>query len=234
MSLRFYLAMTEAEIRNATTLPRHLAYMACHFSPYGNGLVNIPERLPPNSLLIVNDRVPVLRHDPQQVAKQLLYAAQKLRAYGVLMDLQIPGNPHTAQIVKTVISTLPCPVGVSELYAEGLSCPIFSAPALGQPLAGYIKGKKGRPLWLETFQETTFLTISPTGCRATAGEKLSGKSFFDEALQCKYQFCVQKESALFALSRQEDDIAGYLRSAESLGIEVAVGLYQHFRNISHK
>lgn len=232
MSLHFYLAMTEAEIRNTSVLPRHLAYMACHFSPYGSGLVNIPDRLPPKSILIVNDRVPVLDHDPEQVAKQLKDAVQKLRAFGVLLDLQIPNNRRTAQIVKRVLDTLPCPVGVSEPYAAGLSCPIFGAPPIYQILCEYRGKKKDRPLWLETFQETALLSVTSSNCTVAPGETLSGECFFDEALQCRYQYRVENDHLTLHLSRQADDMPGYLRAAEAAGIEVAVGLYQQFRGIS--
>jgi hypothetical protein len=221
--------MTEAEIRSASVLPRNLAYMACHFSPYGTGLVNIPERLPPGSLLIVNDRVPVMEHDPQKVTKQLSDAVNRLRAFGVLMDLQIPDNPRTAQIVKCVTSALTCPVGVSEAYADKLTCPIFGAPPIYRALADY---KKSRPLWLDAFQETALLTVTSTGCTVSQGEVLSDESFFDETLQCKYQYTIQKNSALFCLSRQVEQMQGYLRHAEANGIEVAVGLYQQLRGIS--
>lgn len=232
MSLRFYLAMTEAEIRSSPVLPRHLAYMACHFSPYGNGLVNIPERLPPESLLIVNDRVPVLDHNPDKIAKQLLDAVRKLRVFGILLDFQIPGNPQTAQIVKKVTETLTCPVCVSEQYSCGLSCPILCAPPVYQSLKDYISSKKSRPVWLETFQETALLTVTSDGCETAPGENIPGKYFFDETLQCKYQFTLQKDSVCFTLCRQAEDIPRYLHYAESLGIEVAVGLYQQFRGMS--
>jgi len=232
MSLRFYLAMTEAEIRSAPALPRNLAYMACHFSPYGTGLVNIPERLPPNSILVVNDRVPVLRHDPEQIAKQLADAVRKLRVFGVLMDLQIPDNPRTAKIVQKVTTALNCPVGVSESYATAQAGPIFGAPPIYRSLKEYVYSKKDRPLWLEAFQETALLTLTSAGCTASIGEALSGESFFDEALQCRYQFTVKQDRALFSLSRQAEEVASYLRLAESLGIEVAVGLYQQFRGIA--
>ncbi len=232
MSLRLYLAMTEAEIRRAPVLPRNLAYMACHFSPYGTGLVNIPERLPQGSILIVNDRVPVLAHDPEQVAKQLSDAVRRLRAFGVLMDLQIPDNPRTAQIVKSVTASLPCPVGVSEPYAADLTCPIFGAPPIYSPLTEYAQSKGNRPLWLEAFQETAFLAVTASGCAITQDEKFSGKSFVDETLQCKYQYSIQKDRALFHLSRQPEDIPGYLRKAEALGTEIAIGLYQQLGKIS--
>lgn len=232
MSLRLYLAMTEAEIRRATVLPRNLAYMACHFSPYGTGLVNIPKWLPPGSILIVNDRVPVLEHDPEQIAKQLSDAVHKLRAFGVLMDLQIPDNPRTAQIVKSVTSSLPCPVGVSEPYAADLACPVFGAPPVYSPLTEYAQSKGNRPLWLEAFQETAFLAVTASGCTVSQEETLSGESFFDDMLQCEYQYSIQKDRALFYLSRKPSDIPGYLRKAEALGIEIAIGLYQQLGKMS--
>ena len=99
MSLSCYLAMTEAEIRAAATLPDHLAFMACHFSPYGIGLVNIPQRLPRGSILIVNDRVPVLHHDPQVVLRQLQEVGRQLSLRGILLDFEIPNCQKEREIV---------------------------------------------------------------------------------------------------------------------------------------
>lgn len=231
MSLRLYLAMTETEIRRASVLPRHLAYMACHFSPYGTGLVNIPQRLPPGSILIVNDRVPVMMHDPAQIAKQLFDAVHRLQAFGVLMDLQIPNNSRTAQIVKSVCNALPCPVGVSESYAADLPCSVFGAPPIYSPLETYIQNTKSRPLWLEAFQETAFLAITDSGCKTVQEETFTGTSFRDDVLHCNYQYKIQKDRVLFHFSRQTENIPGYLHDANRLGVEVAVGLYQQLKNL---
>lgn len=231
MSLRFYLAMTEAEIRSATSLPRHLAYMACHFSPYGIGLTNIPKQLPPGSILIVNDRVPVLHHDPQFILRQLTSAVQKLSVFGILLDFQIRGVPLTAQIVKTLADSLPCPVAVSSAYGETLSCPIFSAPQLHQRFCDFEPIKKNRPLWLDTYQETALYEVTPDGCTIGKSTGVSGNCFFDEALQCRYTFSLKKDSAIFTLSRQAGEMAGYLRAAEQAGVSVAVGLYQQFSHM---
>ena len=231
MSLRFYLAMTEAEIRSAPSLPRHLAYMACHFSPYGAGLTNIPQRLPKESLLIVNDRVPVFHHDPQLILRQLTAAVQRLNAFGVLLDFQIGNVPLTSQIVKALIDGLPCPVAVSPAYAEALSCPLFSAPALHQRFCDFAPIKKGRSLWLDTYQETTKYKITATGCTTENSACTSGNRFFDDTLQCSYQLSIGKDSATFTLSRQAEEIPKYLRAAEKAGISVAVGLYQQFSHV---
>lgn len=232
MPLHFYLAMTEAEIRNASILPPHIAYMACHFSPYGTGLVNIPERLPKGSILIVNDRVPVTHHNPEQIAKQLYKAVDRLKAYGVLMDLQLSGNPKTAQIVEKVTHTLPCPVAVSEPYAKGHSCPIFGAPAIYQPLEDYIKSKIGRPLWLETFEETTILKVTTNGCKPEQSHEHTTGNYYDDTLQCRYAFHIEKDCVRFTLSRRTEEAKAYLQTAQSLGIDIAIGLYQEFYNIT--
>ena len=66
-----YLAMTPAEFNSVSQPPPDFAYMACHFSPYGTGLGNLPTVLPPESLLILNDRTPIHGHDPQRIFDQL-------------------------------------------------------------------------------------------------------------------------------------------------------------------
>ena len=231
MSLRFYLAMTEAEIRSATSLPRHLAYMACHFSPYGMGLTNIPKQLPPGSILIVNDRVPVFHHNSELILRQLTAAVQKLNVFGVLLDFQICDVPLTTQIVKTLADSLPCPVAVSPAYGEALSCPIFSAPALHQRFCDFPPIKKGRSLWLDTYQETALYKVTPNGCTTGKSARISGNSFLDETLQCRYAFSVEKDGAVFTLSRQASEMTGYLQVAQQAGVSVAVGLYQQFSHM---
>ena len=46
MAIGRYFAMTAAEIRGCSALPAGIAWMACHFSPYGTGLSNLPPELP--------------------------------------------------------------------------------------------------------------------------------------------------------------------------------------------
>ncbi|MBE6925790.1 MAG: hypothetical protein E7461_02995 [Ruminococcaceae bacterium] len=231
MSLRLYLAMTDAEIRSAASLPRHLAFMACHFSPYGAGLTNIPQRLPPESILIVNDRVPVLHHDPALIFRQLKSAVERLKVFGVLLDFQIGNIPLTSQIVKTLVDGLPCPVAVSPAYGAALSCPLFSAPALHQRFCDLVPLKKGRSLWLDTYEETANYKVTATGCHIDEGIYPADTRFFDEELQCSYGLSIEKDCAGFTLSRKAEEIPKYLRAAEQAGITVAVGLYQQLSHI---
>ena len=71
MALTLYLAMTAAELQNCRQIPEHIAWMACHFSPYSSGISNVPVQLPAGSVLILNDRIPPQGHDPELVARQL-------------------------------------------------------------------------------------------------------------------------------------------------------------------
>ena len=66
MAIAPFLAMTGAEMRNNSVLPDKIAWMACHFSPYGTGLSNLPKNLPAGSLLMVDDITPPHGHDPHQ------------------------------------------------------------------------------------------------------------------------------------------------------------------------
>ena len=75
MVLPLYLAMTGREILAAQSAASRCAYMACHFSPYSQGLTNLPTSLPPSSMLILNDRTPICGHDPQRICGELAQMA---------------------------------------------------------------------------------------------------------------------------------------------------------------
>ena len=124
MALTLYLAMTCAEIQNCHSLPAHIAWMACHFSPYGNGLSNIPQQLPEDSVLILNDRIPPQGHDPKLVAAQLAQTAEKHSVARILLDFQRPDYDETAAVVSEVLQVAPCPTAVTPAYASQHTCPV--------------------------------------------------------------------------------------------------------------
>ena len=84
MGLPLYLAMTGGEISGAREVP-HPAWMACHFSPYGQALTNIPRELPEGAMLILNDRVPCQGHSPALAAQQLAEAVIRLGCDSVVV-----------------------------------------------------------------------------------------------------------------------------------------------------
>jgi len=229
MTVSRYLAMTAAEIHVAQTLPPKLAYMACHFSPYGLGLSNCPEQLPPGAMLMVNDRTPISGHDPGIIAAQLSQLVDALECGSVLLDFQRPDCQETAELCAALTSTLTCPVCVSDLYAGELTCPVFlPPPALNQPLKDHLSSWAGREIWLEAALEAACITVTEQGSRYTpqAYAAPTDACFTEEALHCHYRQEVAEDKIIFHLYRSEEDLEALLEEAEALGVKKAVGLYQ--------
>ena len=102
MALPLYLALTMAEFHNCSRLPEHAAWMACHYSPYGLGLSNLPRELPERGMLILNDRTPAQGHDPERILRQLTELAEILHYKYILLDFQRPDSPENAAVAKAI------------------------------------------------------------------------------------------------------------------------------------
>ena len=229
MAIRRYFAMTAAEIRSNPLLPPGTAWMACHFSPYGTGLSNLPRELPPDSLLILNDRTPIHGHDPERIAGQLADVVTSLGCWGVLLDFQRPGVEETAALVAHLAQALPCPVAVSDWYAREQSCPVFLSPVpLDVALGDYLAPWQGREVWLDLAPNREVITLTEEGAAAAPlppGTVLEG-GLREETLHCHYQIALSDSAATFSLWRTAEDLESLLAEAEGLGVAAAVGLYQ--------
>lgn len=229
MALPLYLALTAAEFRNCSSLPEHIAWMSCHYSPYGLGLSNCPQTLPEGSMLILNDRTPPCGHDPALIARQLSDLVVSLRCSCVLLDFQRPDFAENTAVAKAIIDTLSCPVGVSESYARGLACPIFVPPVpLQKTVAEYIEPWNGREIWLDTALDGEQITVTEKGSFTTSisvGKKPEC-AFEDMQLHCHYNVSVSDEQAVFTVQRTQEDIQAILSNAEKYNITAAVGLWQ--------
>lgn len=231
MAILPFLAMTAAEMAKVSDFPPKIAWMACHFSPYGLGLSNLPQRLPPHALLLLDDITPIREHDPQRITEQLLNCLESLNCHGVLLDFQRPDVPETAVLVNHLAQTLPCPVIVSESYASELSCPVFLPPVPPSvALEEYISPWEGRSIWMEIGLTGELLTLTEQGCEAVPlpFPNEASEGFPEKALHCHYRIETNEKSARFTLWRTEKDLAALLEEAEGLGISGAVGLYQEF------
>ena len=229
MAIVPFLAMTAAEIRNTSCFPDKIAWMACHFSPYGLGLSNLPKQLPPGSLLIVDDITPPHGHDPVLIAEQLTLCAEKLQCSAILLDFQRLNCPETAALAKHLTGVLPCPTAVSEGYADDLDCPVFlasSAPSVAPK--DHIAPWQSREIWLEIGLWGEILTLTQQGCTFTLlpCPDLNRDGFYDPNLHCHYTIETNEKSAGFTLWRNWEDIQKLLEEAETLGVSKAVGLYQ--------
>ena len=233
MAIPCYLAMTAAEISAADQLPPHTGWLACHFSSYSTGLSNLPRSLPPDSMIIINDRIPLHHHDPEYILDQCLQLYESLIPAYFLLDLQRPGDDLARQITQLLSAKLPCPVGVSSLYGKELCCPVFlPPPPMHMPLAEYLLPWKGRPIWLEAVTEGAVITVDTNGCQfhATAPIDLPEPLFEERTLHFLYHTELLDHAVSFQLLRDQQRLQDYLQHAEELGVTLAAGLYQQYKN----
>ena len=229
MAMAPFLAMTAAEISGNPLLPEKLAWMACHFSPYGPGLSNLPRRLPPGSLLVLDDITPIRRHDPRIIREQLCVCAGQLQCCGILLDFQRPVQEETAALVNVLAEGLPCPLAVSEIYAGVCGCAVCLPPVPPSVLPeAYFSRWQGRELWLEVGTEAQVFTVTERGASVTGlpFPQPPEPHFFDESLLCHYHREIRESEILFTLFRTPEDRQRLLDRAEAYGVTRSVGLYQ--------
>ena len=191
MEISRYLAMTKGEMA-VFSLPSGYfpGFMACHFSPYGTGLSDIPQALPTGSMLILNDRMPICGHDPEVIAAQLLQLLEKTGYDSLLLDFQRPDIQETKALCEVLTQALPCPIGVSNLYAQDLKCPVFLSPALlDQGLREHIAPWEGREIWLDIAPEAACITVTKSSSTIVAVpfSDPPENSFEDSALHIRYR-----------------------------------------------
>lgn len=233
MAINAILAMTAAEIRANTALPPKIGWMACHFSPCGTGLSNLPNRLPPGSMLILNDFIPIHGHDPDRIVSQLKEVMDKQRCESLLLDFQRESD-DTGVLTKAIVEALPCPVGVSELYAKGLDCPAFLSPVPPDtPLTEYLKPWHDREIWLDAALNGSIITLTADGAASNPlpPYESPGCSHSDEKLHCHYSIALTENQARFTLFRTPEDLAALLEDARTLGISKTIGLWQELGGI---
>ena len=232
MISNLYLAMTAAEIHAAPTLPPRLGWMSCHFSPYSQGLSNLPEALPNGSLLILSDLIPINSHDPRLIACQLDEQAALHGCSGLLLDLQRYPEAQTKALVDYLIYNVSCPVVVSQCFA-GEKCTLCLPPCPAHvPLTEYLAPWSGRDIWLELSRSPEIIRLTGSGPAYLPLDTIpEGGSFTDPGLHCHYRISAEPEKAEFQLWRTDDDLMALAEEANGLGIRQFVGLYQELHTI---
>ena len=227
MPIPCYLALTAAEFANVYPMPEKIAWMACHFSCYGKGLSNLPDTLPEGAMVIVNDRTPPDRHDPRQIADQLIALAEELKPDGILLDFQRKDIALNREIAQLLPQVLPCPVAVTAEYVQSTQCAVFlEPPPLHLPPDEHIALWSGREIWLEVAPETRKYIVTAKGCalKDAENEPLPEPVFIEAAAFCRYHTELSDDAAIFTLQRGNDDLDALL--SQATGITRAVGLYQ--------
>ena len=222
----FFLAQTAVEFGQELPFDAKIAWLGCHFSPSGTGISNLPRELPALSMLILTDETPISGHDPQRVAMQLGQAVETFHCCRVLLDFQRPENAEAAAMAQVITQALPCPVGITAYYAQGLSCPVFLPPLpLTTGPAQCAAQWQDREIWLEAAPQRAGYRITKDGCQMQ--EPLPGGRFphQDETLICRYGMQLGQDEAIFTLCRTWED---WLTLARCPQIGCVVGLYQEF------
>ena len=228
MALPLYLAQTRVEMGVNSPAPNFFAYMALHFSSSGTGLSNFPESLPPGAMLILDDSTPMDRHDAIRIVKELSGLMERQQCESLLLDFQRPDCPELAALAKVISDTLPYPVGVSELYAQGLSCPVFLSPVPpDRPLHEHLAPWTGREIWLEAALDGMELTLTEAGCSTCPLLEPPQAGLADKRLYCHYDIRLDS-AARFRLWRTQEDLDILLQKAENTGVTRAIGLWQEF------
>ncbi len=228
MGIKGYLAMTAAEFSKANH-ESSPAWMSCHFSLWGEGLTNLPVTLPQGSMVILDDSNPPNVHDVEIIKSQMGKLCQQLNPECILLDFQKPGNSKTAEIALALVTSLPCPVGISQQYAKGLSCPVLlDCPQPSATLRSSAAAFGGRELWLELAPERQTLALTEEGCHITeeALSQLNPPHFFDQETASCYHWTLTQGKATFYVQRDLNCLQKLLLEAEQIGISRAVGLYQ--------
>jgi len=230
MGIPCYLAMTAAEMLGNSTLPEKTAWMACQFSPWSDGLSNLPPALPPNHVLMLSDENPICGHDPQRILTELRSCISQCACRCLVLDFQRPGNPEAAELVSALIG-LPCPVIVSQPYARE-DCGVLLPPApLSASLEDYLSPWRDREIWMELALDGETITLTEQGADAVALPYPAPPEtgFRDDTLHCHYRTRLSEDRAEFTLWRTEEDLAALMEDAEALGVTAAVGLYQEIK-----
>ena len=231
MPIARYLAMTGGEMAGKSVFPAHTAWMACHFSPGGSGLSNLPKWLPPGSLLILDDSTPIHDHDPERIAAELRECRERLQCAGLLLDFQRPGIEQAQRLADYLCGALPFPVAVSDNYAAGLDSSVFVSPIPpDEAMAPRLARWRGREIWLDTTMEGLELVLKQDGAQSTPLPpwECPEDGLEDKKLHCHYRVFLGEDCAVFSLWRTQGDIAAHLEEAEALGVTAAVGLFQEF------
>lgn len=233
MALERFLAMTAAEYGSFS--PKSpIAWMACHFSPYGLGLCNLPESLPEGSILMVDDYTPMCGQDAIYVGQQLISWVSQWQIKAVLLDFQRTGNEDAARLVSHLSQVLPCPLAVSEGYARYATGPVFLPPVPPSvSVQTWLEPWQDREVWLDMALTGETITVTEDGSSTAELPFPHGEEpvFHHKGLHCHYLTDVAENRVTFTLQRTQEDLQALLEEAEALGVTTAVGLYQELHSV---
>ena len=226
MGLIRNFAMTPEEMAAIRPLPPGCGWMSCHLSE--DGLRELPDSLPPGSLLILDDRQVPRDIEPEKILDQMTGAISRLSCDALLLDFQRPFEERLLELADLLQKALPCPVGVSEAYQQAESGPVFlSLLPPHRSLSEYVAPWQGREIWLEVGPAPECARVTARGTEFLKPRSpLPPCPHSHEGLSCHYGMELSDSEILFTLLRTCEDLKALTRQAETLGITRTIGLYQ--------
>ena len=232
MVLPLYLAMTGREILAAQPSASRCAYMACHFSPYGLGLSNLPKALPEGAVILLSDRIPPGGHDAEVVVAQLEELVRQFQPKAIVLDLETAGNGFCRELAVKCSGISGAEITVAAAYAKDLPCSVFvGAGALWTPAEKLLKPWQGRKLWVEAVLQRGLVTVTDQGAgyEELPWEPPEEELPVDEDLQVAYRIRQTKDAVEVMLWRGKEQLPKWMEKLEQLGAEGFLGLYQQLR-----
>ena len=227
MGIPQYLAMTAAESALHPTVSGPVAWLGCSFDE--KGLAGLPEALPPDAILILDDRIPMTNQGNAEIAAVLEDTLSHLACRGLLLDFQRPEVRAQRALAAYLYSRLSIPMAAPPDYAPK-GCPIFLPPippdtTVETALAPWA----GQEIWLDTTLAEQTLHLTAAGCIASENVKAEPtEGFYDEALCCLYRIQRTDDGFLFRLFRDRRCTQALLERAAKMGVTLAMGLWQEF------
>ena len=232
MATEVYLAMRSEEFDAFEHPSAKPGWLDCHFSSEGPGLSGLPHVLPPGSLLVLTDQLSFRDHDPDLITEQLHQTVTTLDCAGILLDFEKMEQEELPALANILVSSLPCPVAVSELYAREIDCPVFISPCPHHvPLSEHIAPWAGRKIWLDLARNAEVIEITSSGTIVSPDprEDIQCDEHWDKNLHCHYHIEITGNSVRFMLRRAKEDMIALLQEAKKLGIQNCIGLYQEWK-----
>lgn len=230
MFSKVFLAQTAGEMK--LHLPEKLCYMALHFSPYSNGISNIPPHLPKGSIILLDDSMPADGHDPKTVAEQLKELVLRFSPAALLMDFQRPATTALEEMADAILETLPCSAGITASYAKKLGCPaLLPPPPANKALAEYISPWKNQGIYLEIAPEALAFTVTEAESVCARMPFTPDLPLVDHRLHCHYDVKVFSDRAVFTLCRYKEDLSALAEEAKTLGALGCIGIYQELKDL---
>ncbi len=225
-----YWAMTHLELLGCPQPPAGFGWLSCHLSSADCGLSNLPDTMPAQGLLCIDDSLLPDGHDAFYIARQAAELSERLSLAGVVLDFQRPYDPQLHTIAREIQKAVPCPVATTPGYAQDWPGAVFLPPVpLNQCPGDYFSPWKGRELWLELGRERLRMVLTEDGCQCFPGENALGTPvFYDHNLYCHYHIELNHDCAVFTLERSWEDSMSLTEDGRQYGVTNAIALYQEF------